>query len=145
MEVVAHVWISIHGGCISCTNVIFHVWRLYGMLNRLLQCTLHWVISVLIPLSATGAKCSSSFFNLFIQIHTIITPILFTLHWLLVQYCIDLLMFTFKALNGLIPLYLFGILTIHRSRALRLSTLMQLDVPWSQYQHWWSFIHLYSF
>lgn len=71
--------------------------------------------------------------------YTHITPILSSLHWLPVRFRIDfkILMFVFRALHGLAPLYLSDILILHRpSRALRSSSQMVLDVPRSRYKQW---------
>ena len=68
-----------------------------------------------------------------------ITPVLNSLHWLPVLYRIDfkLLMFVFKALNGLAPSYLSELLTVRNpSRALRSTNQLLLEVPRSKYKHW---------
>ena len=67
-----------------------------------------------------------------------ITPVLNSLHWLPVQYRIDfkLLMFVFKALNGLAPSYLSELLTVREpGGALRSSNQLLLEVPRSKYKH----------
>ena len=68
-----------------------------------------------------------------------INPVLCTLHWLPVHYRIDfkLLMFVFKALNGLAPSYLSELLTVRApGRALRSSNKLLLEVPRSRLKHW---------
>lgn len=68
-----------------------------------------------------------------------ITPVLYSLHWLPVHFRVDfkLLMFVFKALNGLAPSYLSEILTVREhGRALRSSNQLLLEVPRSKYKHW---------
>lgn len=68
-----------------------------------------------------------------------ITPVLKSLHWLPVQYRIDfkILMFVFKALHGLAPVYLTELLTVREpGRALRSSNQLLLEVPRSKYKHW---------
>ena len=68
-----------------------------------------------------------------------ITPVLKSLHWLPVQYRIDfkILMFVFKALHGLTPVYLTELLTVQEpGRALRSSNQLLLEVPRSKYRHW---------
>ena len=55
-----------------------------------------------------------------------------TLHWLLVSFRIDfkILLFVFKSLHGLAPLYVSDLIKVHRpSRALRSADQMLLDVP----------------
>ena len=61
-----------------------------------------------------------------------ITPILSSLHWLPVKYRIDykLLLLTYKALNGLAPMYLTSLLTRYNpSRSLRSQNSGLLVVP----------------
>ncbi|KAI5086446.1 hypothetical protein C0J45_2304, partial [Silurus meridionalis] len=61
-----------------------------------------------------------------------ITPILSSLHWLPVKFRIDykLLLFTYKALNGLTPMYLFSLLTrYYPSCSLRSQNFGLLVVP----------------
>lgn len=68
-----------------------------------------------------------------------ISPVLSSLHWLPVRFRIDfkLLMFVFKAINGLAPTYLSEILTIRDpGRALRSSGQLLLDVPRSKCKQW---------
>ncbi len=68
-----------------------------------------------------------------------ITPVLYSLHWLPVHFRIDfkILMFVFKALNGLAPPYLSDLLTPQvRNRTLRSSNQGLLEVPRSNYKHW---------
>ena len=49
----------------------------------------------------------------------------------------ELIMFVFKALDGLAPLYLSELLTIRDSgRALRSTDQLVLEVPRSKYKHW---------
>ncbi len=67
-----------------------------------------------------------------------ITPVLNSLHWLPVHCRIDfkLLMFVFKALNGLAPSYLPELLTVRElGRALRSSNQLLLEVPRSKDKH----------
>ena len=70
-----------------------------------------------------------------------ITPILNSLHWLPVLYRIDvkLLMFVFKALNGLAPSYfsiVFYLNVRNPGRALRSTNQLLLEAPMSKYKHW---------
>ena len=68
-----------------------------------------------------------------------ITPVLNSLHWLPVLFRIDfkLIMFVFKALNGLAPLYLSKLLTIRDpGRAWRSTNHLVVEVPRSKYKHW---------
>jgi len=68
-----------------------------------------------------------------------ISPVLSSLHWLPVRFRIDfkLVMFVFKAINGLAPTYLSEILTIRDpGRALRSSGQLLLDVPRSKCKQW---------
>ena len=61
-----------------------------------------------------------------------ISPVLASLHWLPVYFRIDvkILLFVFKALNGLVPQYLTELLHIHApARALRSANQLLLDVP----------------
>ncbi|KAF7710425.1 hypothetical protein C0J45_1613, partial [Silurus meridionalis] len=61
-----------------------------------------------------------------------ITPILSSLHWLPVKFRIDykLLLLTYKALNGLTPMYLFSLLTCYNpSRSLRSQNSELVVVP----------------
>jgi len=46
-----------------------------------------------------------------------ITPVLISLHWLQIRYRIDfkVLLLVFKALNGLIPVYLSALFSAHNS------------------------------
>jgi len=71
--------------------------------------------------------------------HAHITPVLYNLHWLPVQYRINfkILLFVFKALNGLAPEYLSEMLTLREhSRLLRSSNQLVLEVPRSRYKRW---------
>ena len=71
--------------------------------------------------------------------HSHISPVLCSLHWLPVRYRVDfkILMFAFKALNGLAPPYLSEILSVHRpNRALRSADQMRLVVPRSRCKQW---------
>lgn len=64
-----------------------------------------------------------------------ITPILSTLHWLPVVFRIHfkILLFVYKSLNGLAPLYLSDMLTLHTpSRTLRSTGQLSLDCPRSR-------------
>lgn len=68
-----------------------------------------------------------------------ITPVLYSLHWLPVQFRIDfkILLFVFKALNGRAPEYISEILTLREhSRSLRSSNQLVLEVPRSKYKRW---------
>lgn len=68
-----------------------------------------------------------------------ITPVLFSLHWLPVSFRVDfkILLFVFKALNGLAPSYLSELLTIRDSgRSLRSSNQLLLEVPRTKSKHW---------
>ena len=61
-----------------------------------------------------------------------ISPVLSDLHWLPVEQRIQfkILLFAFKALNGLAPDYLSDLISLHRPpRALRSADLMRLDTP----------------
>ncbi len=67
--------------------------------------------------------------------HEHITPILFSLKWLLVRFRIEykLLVFVFKSLNGLSPTYLDALVKRHTSaRSLRYSDQQLLTVPRSR-------------
>lgn len=71
--------------------------------------------------------------------HEHITPVLYSLHWLPVQFRINfkILMFVFNALTGLAPSYLCEILTPHKpSRALRSAGQHLLKVPRSRFKQW---------
>ncbi len=68
-----------------------------------------------------------------------ITPILYSLHWLPVSFRVDfkILLFVFKALNGLAPLYVTEMLAFHQpNRVLRSTNTILLEVPRSRYKHW---------
>ena len=61
--------------------------------------------------------------------HNHITPVLVSLHWIPVQYRIQykLLLYTFKALNGLAPIYLEELINIYQpTRSLRSENEMRL-------------------
>ncbi|KAI5085961.1 hypothetical protein C0J45_3263, partial [Silurus meridionalis] len=61
-----------------------------------------------------------------------ITPVLRTLHWLPVRYRVEnkLLLFVFKAINGLAPAYLTELLTVyHPARTLHCSGHTSLVTP----------------
>uniref|UniRef100_A0A8C9YRA1 Solute carrier family 23 member 4 n=1 Tax=Sander lucioperca TaxID=283035 RepID=A0A8C9YRA1_SANLU len=67
------------------------------------------------------------------------TAVLYTLHWLPVCFRIyfKILLFVFKALNGLAPEYLSEILTLREhNRSLRSSNQLVLEVPRSRYKQW---------
>jgi hypothetical protein len=64
--------------------------------------------------------------------HEHITPVLVSLHWLPVQYRIKykILLYTFKALNNLAPVYLQELVNAYQpSRALRSEDLQLLKAP----------------
>ena len=64
--------------------------------------------------------------------HNHITPVLVSLHWIPVQYRIQykLLLYTFKALNGLAPIYLEELINIYQpTRSLRSEHEMRLIQP----------------
>lgn len=68
-----------------------------------------------------------------------ITPILSSLHWLPVSFRVDfkILLFVFKALNGLAPPYITEMLTLRQSnRALRSTNQLLLEVPRTRYRLW---------
>lgn len=67
-----------------------------------------------------------------------ITPVLSSLHCLPVHFRINFkLLFVFKAINTLVPLYLSKILTIcHQSRAQRSSGQLLCEAPVSHYKQW---------
>uniref|UniRef100_A0A8C1S4M0 Reverse transcriptase domain-containing protein n=1 Tax=Cyprinus carpio TaxID=7962 RepID=A0A8C1S4M0_CYPCA len=68
-----------------------------------------------------------------------ITPVLATLHWLPVRFRIDfkILLFVFKALNGLAPEYLSELLTLGgKNRRLPSSDQRTLQVPKSKHKQW---------
>lgn len=68
-----------------------------------------------------------------------ITPVLSLLHWLPVRFRIDfkLLLFVFKALNGLAPLYITEMLSFPtRSRSLRSDNQLLLSVPRTKHKRW---------
>lgn len=68
-----------------------------------------------------------------------ITPVLHLLHWLPVQSRIDfkVLLFVFKSINGLAPLYLSDLLSIRTPlRALRSSEHVSLVFPRTNYKKW---------
>lgn len=68
-----------------------------------------------------------------------ITPVLATLHWLPVRFRIDfkILLFVFKALNGLAPEYLSELLTLGgQNRRLRSSAQRTLQVLKSKHKQW---------
>lgn len=68
-----------------------------------------------------------------------ITPVLFALHWLPVSFRIDfkILLFVFKALNGLAPFYLTELLCVRNPcRALRSTNQLLLEVPRARLKHW---------
>ena len=67
--------------------------------------------------------------------HEHITPVLASLHWLPVHFRVDfkVLLFVFKALNGLAPPYLAELLHLHApSRSLRSADQLLLEVPRSK-------------
>lgn len=69
--------------------------------------------------------------------HTHITPVLCSLHWLPVRYRVEykVLMFVFKAINGLSPAYLSELLTIYQpARTLRSSQSTSLIIPKCRYK-----------
>uniref|UniRef100_A0A3B4AU93 NADPH:adrenodoxin oxidoreductase, mitochondrial n=1 Tax=Periophthalmus magnuspinnatus TaxID=409849 RepID=A0A3B4AU93_9GOBI len=71
--------------------------------------------------------------------HSHITLVLYSFHWLPVHFRIDfkLLMFVFKALHGLAPLYLCKLLTAHTpNRALRSASQHLLEVPRTKRKLW---------
>ncbi len=71
--------------------------------------------------------------------HEHIAPIVYSLHWLTVSFRVDLkiLLFVFKALNGLAPLYVTEMLAFRQSnRVLRSTNQLLLEVPSSRYKHW---------
>ncbi|XP_055493235.1 uncharacterized protein LOC129698247 [Leucoraja erinacea] len=66
-----------------------------------------------------------------------ITPILASLHWLPVQFRINfkILLYVYKALNGLAPTYIKSLLTHHTtSRSLRSADLGLLNIPRSRHK-----------
>lgn len=68
-----------------------------------------------------------------------ITPILSSLHWLPVSFRVDfkILLFVFKALNGLAPPYVTEMLTLRESnRTLRSTNQLLLVVPRTRYRRW---------
>lgn len=71
--------------------------------------------------------------------HDHITPVLYSLHWLPVEFRIQfkILLFVFCSIHGLAPLYLCNMLTpCQPSRALRSSEQHLLVVPWSRCKKW---------
>ncbi len=65
--------------------------------------------------------------------HEHITPIVYSLHWL----DLKIVLFVFKALNGLTPLYVTEMLAFRQSnRVLRSTNQLLLEVPRSRYKHW---------
>lgn len=68
-----------------------------------------------------------------------ITPALYSLYWLPVSFRVDfkILLFVFKALNGLSPPYLSKLLnTRNANRVLRSTNELLLEVPRTRYKHW---------
>ncbi len=68
-----------------------------------------------------------------------ITPILYSLHWLPVSFRVDfkIVLFVFKALSGLAPLYVTEMLAFRQpNRVLRSTNQLLLEVPMSWYKHW---------
>uniref|UniRef100_A0A3Q3PY07 Reverse transcriptase domain-containing protein n=1 Tax=Monopterus albus TaxID=43700 RepID=A0A3Q3PY07_MONAL len=71
--------------------------------------------------------------------HEHITPVLASLHWLPVRFRIDfkLLMFVYKAVHGLAPLYISELVCFYTpERTLRSSNQLFLEVPKSRRKHW---------
>ncbi len=68
-----------------------------------------------------------------------ITPILYLLHWLPVSFRVDfkMILFVFKALNGIAPLYVTEMLAFRQpNRVLRSTNQLLLEVLRSRYKHW---------